>query len=195
MRDELLHVGQASAWLVRRSEPIVEVLVAAEPGAAERAAGVAGVDLRLVRQAGQPLQRLEQVLRALARLDREVGPRRVADQERVAGQQVAFGEEAAVLGAVPRRVQDADRDRADLQLVAVLDRIVGVLRIGERVDADRNVVLEREAAVAGEVVGVGVRLEHAYDPHARPLGHLEVGLDRVGGIDDHRLAVASSPIR
>jgi hypothetical protein len=38
------------------------------------------------------------------------------------------------------------------------------------------------------VVGVIVRLEHAHDPHVRPLGRLEVGLDRVGGVDDHRLA-------
>ena len=53
---------------------------------------------------------------------------------------------------------------------------------------DGHVVLEREAAVPGDVVGVVVRLEHAHDPHARPLGLLEVGLDRVGGIDDHRLA-------
>ena len=49
-------------------------------------------------------------------------------------------------------------------------------------------MLEREAAVAGDVVGVVVRLEHAHDPHARLLGRLEVALDRVGGVDDHRLA-------
>ena len=40
----------------------------------------------------------------------------------------------------------------------------------------------------GDVVGVVVRLEHAHDPHARPLGRREVGLDRVGGVDHHRLA-------
>ena len=39
-------------------------------------------------------------------------------------------------------------------------------RAGERVDADRNVVLEREAAVPGDVIGVRVGLEHAHEPHA-----------------------------
>ena len=59
----------------------------------------------------------EEILGALARLDREVGPRRVADQQRVAGQQVAFDEEAAVLGPVAGRVHHADRQRADRELV------------------------------------------------------------------------------
>ena len=51
-----------------------------------------------------------------------------------------------------------------------------------------HAVLEREAAVTGDVVGVVVRLEHAHDPHAGPLRRLEVVLDRVGGVDDDRLA-------
>ena len=49
-------------------------------------------------------------------------------------------------------------------------------------------VLERQAAVAGDVIGVRMGLEHADDPHACLLGFFEVGLDRVGGVDDHRLA-------
>ena len=63
-----------------------------------------------------------------------------------------------------------------------------VLGLGERVDRDGHAVLEREAAVAGDVVGVVVRLEHAHDPHAGALRRLEVALDRVGGVDDDRLA-------
>ena len=38
-----------------------------------------------------------------------------------------------------------------------------------------------------DVVGVRMRLEHARDPHVPLLGLLEVGLDRVRGIDDHGL--------
>ena len=55
-------------------------------------------------------------------------------------------------------------------------------------DVHRQPVLEREAPVPGDVVGVRVRLEHARDPHVPLLGLLEVLLDRVRGIDDHRLA-------
>ena len=39
-----------------------------------------------------------------------------------------------------------------------------------------------------DVVGMGVCLEHAHDPEVMLFGRLEVLLDRVGGIDDHRFA-------
>jgi len=104
---------------------------------------VAGVDLGRIRQLEQTLQRVVQARGPFTRLDREVGPRRVADQQRVAGEQVLLHEEAAVLRAVAGRVQHADRDRADLQLLAVLERVERVLRLAERVDADRDAVLER----------------------------------------------------
>jgi hypothetical protein len=74
-------------------------------------------------------------------------------------------------------VQDSDREGADLDLAAVLDRLERVLGLGDRVDRDRDAVLEREPPVTGQVVGVGVRLEHARDPHAAALGLHEVGLD------------------
>ena len=45
---------------------------------------------------------MEQPLGALAGLDRQVGPRGRADEQRVAGEQRAAGEEAAVLGPVAR---------------------------------------------------------------------------------------------
>ena len=54
-------------------------------------------------------------------------------------------------------------------------------------DRHRQPVLEREAPVPRDVVGVRVRLEHAHDPQALALGGLEVGLDRVRGIHDHGL--------
>jgi hypothetical protein len=52
---------------------------------------------------------------------------------------------------------------------------------------DRRLVLEREAAVSGDVIGVRVRLEDARDPNVPLLGLLEVVLDRVCRIDDHGL--------
>ena len=51
-----------------------------------------------------------------------------------------------------------------------------------------NAVLERKAAVTGEVVGVRVRLDHPNDADVPPLGLLEVLLDRVGRVDDDGLA-------
>ena len=51
-------------------------------------------------------------------------------------------------------------------------------------DRDRQAVLEREAAVSGEVVGMGMRLQDAFDPQAGVPGGLEVRLDRERRIDD-----------
>ena len=52
---------------------------------------------------------------------------------------------------------------------------------------DGHVVLQREASVAGDVVGVRVRLEDPHDPNRLVLGGLQVLLDRVGRIDHERL--------
>ena len=77
-----------------------------------------------------------------------------------------------------------DGDRTDLHDVPVRERVEGVLRPGGGMDRDRQAVLEREAAVSGEVVGMGVRLEDAGDPQAGVPGRLEVRLDRERRIDD-----------
>ena len=60
-------------------------------------------------------------------------------------------------------------DVADLDLGPVLERLVREGRPGVPVDADREAVLERETPVAGDVVGVRVRLEDADEPDAVPL--------------------------
>ncbi len=70
--------------------------------------------------------------------------------------------------------------------LAVGERLERVLGLGDRVDRHRHPVLEREAPVPGEVVGVGVRLEHPLDPHARRVRRLEVLLDPEGRVDDDR---------
>jgi hypothetical protein len=57
----------------------------------------------------------------------------------------------------------------------------------------RAAVVEGEAAVAGDVVGMVVGLEDALDPHPVALGLIHEGLDRVHRVDkdsDPRLLVA-----
>ena len=98
-------------------------------------------------------------------------------------------------GRWPGRVDDAKGDRADLDLVAVRHRVVRVVDAGCRVDADRDAVLEREPAVTGDVVGVGVRLDGAHDAHAVPFGLREQRLDRNGGSTSTAMPASSSPTR
>ena len=188
MGDKLLQVpeGERVVRLLLRSDR--RCPVAADSRGAERAAGVAGIDLGLVRKLQEPLQRVEQVLGALLGADGEVGPGRVPDQQRVAGQKPALDQVAAVLRPVARRVQDADAERADQHLLAVLDRIERVLRLGEWVHRNGHAVLERQPPVPGDVVGVGVRLQHPHDAEARALRLLQIRLDRVGGVYHGRLA-------
>jgi hypothetical protein len=143
------------------------------------------VDGDVVAEAGQALERVEEVLRALARRDCQVGARGVADEQRVAGQRErAVDEERAVLRAVPRRVQHGDPDVPDLELVPVGERLERVLGFGQRMNRNRQIVLEREAAVSRDVVGVRVRLEHPLDPDAgrRSCFEIRVGLER--GVDE-----------
>ena len=66
----------------------------------------------------------------------------------------------------------------------VRERLERVLGLGDRVDRHRHAVLEREAPVAREVVGVRVRLEHPLDPHAGCRRRLQVLLDPEGRVDD-----------
>ena len=96
---------------------------------------MAGEHLDAVGELEQPAQRVEEPLGALGGADREVGPRGVADEERVARQHeprlvaargVDHGE-AAVLGPVAGRVDHAQRDGADLDRVAVGHRVVRVV--------------------------------------------------------------------
>ena len=91
-----------------------------------------------------------------------------------------------MLGPVAGGVDDAQRDGADLDLVAVVHRVVRIVDARFGVDADRDAVLEREPAVPGDVVGVRVRLDRADDPHAAPLGLVQDRLDRERRVDDHR---------
>ena len=77
-----------------------------------------------------------------------------------------------------------DAHRADLDDLAVLERLELERRLGERVDGDGQGVLEREASVPRHVVGVGVGLEHPLDPHPGLARSLDDRLDLQRRIDD-----------
>ena len=157
---------------------------------------MAGIDLDAVAELDEPAQRVEEPLGALARLDREVRPRGVSDEQRVAGEddprivaaRAVAHREAAVLGPVAGRVDAAKHDVAERDLVAVRERVVRVLGVRGRMDAHRDAVLEREPPVSREVVGVRVRLDRADDADVVLRGLVEVLLDREGRIDDDRVS-------
>src|SRR5438477_2355436 len=162
--------------------------------AAQRAGHVAGIHLDAVAELGEPVQRTEEILGSVVRFDREVGPGRVTDEEGVAGEDeprlvaatAVAHREGTVLGTVPGRMDSADDDVPELDLRAVGERLVRILRAGGLVNVNCQPVLEGEPAVPGDVVGVVVGLEHRRQPDAAPLRLLEVGLDPVSRIDHHR---------
>ena len=130
-----------------------------------------GEDLDAVRQLEQAAERVEEALRAFRRADREIRPSRVADEERVAGEdepglvgaRAVDHCQAGVLRAMSGRMDRPQDDLAQLELEAVGQRVVGVLRLGGRVNRDRDAVLEREPAVPGQVIGMRVGLDDADD--------------------------------
>ena len=151
-------------------------------------------DLDAVPELGEPAQAVEQTLGAFLRFDREIRPSRVADEERVAGEDeprllgagaVDHGE-AAVLGPMAGRVNGAQDDLADLDLGSVFERLVRERRLGLAVDANRDPVLERETTVARDVIGVRVRLDNRHDPNLAAFRLRQHRLDVVLRIDDHR---------
>ena len=129
------------------------------------------------------------------------GPRDVAHEEGVAGQHgprlvAALGvdqRERRVLGPVARRMDRAHANAPELELPAVLERLVVVVRRGVAVDVDRRAGRGRQPPVAGHVVGVVVRLEDVLDVDAEVAREVQVLLDLELGIDhrhDTRLLVA-----
>ena len=161
--------------------------------AAERAAEVAGPHLaRLGEVQQRVVERAEDVARALRLVHGEIRAGDVADEQRVAGQDgprlVAAGRvgerEGRVLGPVPGRVQRADDERAERELPAVVERLVLVVGLGEAVHVDGRPGGGHEPAVARDVVGVVVGLEHVLDPHAEVAGEAQVVVDVELGIDD-----------
>ena len=153
-----------------------------------------GVDLDAVAEGREPLERFEEVAGAFACRHGEVGARRIADEQRVAGERdLLVDHERAVLRPVARRVQDTQPCLAHRQLLTVRERLERVRRVGDRVDRDRKTVLQGEPSVAGDVVGVRVRLEHAFDPQTLSCSGVDVLLDLEGRVDDHGHACVAVP--
>ena len=166
--DELLDRGEGERGVEAPLLADRRRALLAHARAAQRAGHVAGHHPQVVGQLEQAVEAVEEPLGALACLDGEIGARRGADEQRVAGEQRVPGEKAAVLGPVAGRVQRADarasRRRSRPRRPAPR---VGYDDVRVAVDCDRQSLLEREAAVAGDVVGVRVRLEHARDRAVR----------------------------
>jgi hypothetical protein len=178
-------------------------LLAHPRATAERAADVPGPGLREVVELEQPPDGAEELARALLLLDGQVGPRDVADEERVAGEDEprlagaarVLHEVGEVLGAVARRREGPDLDVADPHHVCVPQRLVLVLDVRLRRDVDGRAGRGREAPVARDVVGVVVRLEHVGDPEVVLVCEREVVRDLPLRVDHGRLAAARDDVR
>ena len=195
--DELVLVRELQQLLVGALEADRRGDLEVHPGpAAERPAEVAGPDLAWCRAASSSLSLSERKIpRAPSSLSTaRSGRRDVADEQRVAGQHrprlvAARGvdqRERRVLGPVARRVERAHDERAQLQLPAVVERLVVVLGRRLAVDVDRRAGRGGEAAVAGHVIGVVVGLEDVLDAHAQVAREPQVLVDVEPGVDDRR---------
>ena len=155
------------------------------PGpAAQRAAEVAGPDLgrvgqreELARCSERKMSRAPSSL-STARSGRAMSPTNSVSPVSTAHgsslRAVSISANAVCSGRWPGRVQRAHVQRAELELPAVVERLVVVLGRGVAVDVDRRAGRRDEPAVAGDVVGVVVGLEDVLDPHA------EVARERAG---------------
>ena len=196
--DELLLVGDREGRVVLALEADRRGDLHVHPRpAAHRAAEVPGPDLASVGKAEQlVLERAEDPAGPLALLDRQVRPGDVVDEQGVAGEHrprllatatIDQGE-GGVLGPVARCVQGSDQKLADLELEAVVDRLVLVVGLGVAMDVDRRPGCRGQPAVAGDVVGVVVSLEDVLDRDPGVAGQLEVLVDLEARIDDRGLA-------
>ena len=186
--DELLDRGEGQSGVEAALLPDRGRSLGTHPGAAERARHVPGHHADVVGQLEQPVEAVEETLGAVACVDGEIGAGGGADEQRVTGQQRVAGEKAAVLRAMARRVDRPHRDAADCDLVPVGERLVRVGDACIAVDRDGQSLLERQAAVAGDMVGVRVGLEDARDAQALRRGLLEERLDGERRVDEHCLA-------
>ena len=73
---------------------------------------------------------------------------------------------------------------AELELPAVVERLVVVVGVGVAVDVDGRAGGGDEAAVAGDVVGVVVGLQDVLDAHAEVAREAQVLVDVELGVDD-----------
>ncbi len=139
----------------------------------------------------QRLQRAKQPFGALPGSHCQVRAGHIPDEQRIAREHEprlvaarAIGhDEAAMLRPVAGRMDDAKRDRADLQFLAVAERIVRVVDASLGMNTHWKPVLEGQAAVSRDVVGMSMRLDHADEPHALPVGRGKQRLDCIRRVD------------
>ena len=211
LRRQIARERPHERFLVRARREAVEAALEADgrarllahPGAAaERAADVARPDLGEVAEREQALDRLVQAARAFLLVDREVGPGDVADEERVARDHEpglvaparVCDEVGGVLRAMPGRRERGHRDVADRDLVAVAERLVREVDAGRRRHVDRGAGCLREPPLAGDVVGMVVRLEDVRDREAVLLGQAKIVLDVPFRVDDGGLAAVGDDV-
>ena len=80
-----------------------------------------------------------------------------------------------------------------MQRLPVLEPIERKLRLGQRMYRHGQAVLQRKAPMPGDVIGMGVRLEHVHDVNTFRGGGVDVLLDRVGGVDHEGFAAGGIP--
>ena len=154
--------------------------------AAERAAEVAGPHLaRLGEVQQRVVQRAEDVARALrlvtARSGRAMSPTNSESPVRTAHgwslRAVSVSANAVCSGRCPGVCSARTTSEPSVELPAVVERLVLVVGLGEAVDVDGRPGGGHEPAVARDVVGVVVGLEHVLDPHAEVAGEAQVVVD------------------
>ena len=155
----------------RRSNPIVVPGFSLIPAPPQSEPPMCRPDLGEVSERQQALQRFVETSGALLLVHGKIRSGDVADEERVSRDDeprllaaaLVRDEGRGVLGPVPRRGQRGDGNVPDRDAVAVGKRLVRKLDAGSGRDVDGRTGRLREPALAGDVVGVVVRLEHVTD--------------------------------
>ncbi len=189
----------------RAVEPALEAdrrnRVAAQPAAAHRPRVRAEEDGDVVGQRAQPLRALEQVPRAPLGRGRQFGPAHVTHHQGVPGERgprlaaacAVHHDEGEVLGGVPGRVQDVQRNVAQLEFVPVQRLAVVERGAGARTEHALRAQPLGETPGAGQMVGVDVRVDHVPHRHAVVGRRADVNVNLVQRIDHGGDAHAAAP--
>ncbi len=166
-------------------------------GGAERAGAVGGPHRSVVRQRGQAPERVElgagEFLGAVGA--EQVGAGGGVHDQRAAGEHaecaaVVEEQEGEVLVGVPRRGQRAQRQSAEVGLLAVGQAPVIEGTVPGGGGEDRGAVVVAELDGAGEEVGVQVRVGRVRHGQTTPPGRRVQGSQVTAGVHGERAAVA-----